>query len=211
MREDTGRNHTIASGDSITAIARENGYLWSTLWDHPRNAALRQKRQNPNQLVAGDALYLPAKGGKSVSKPVDARHAFKLRGEPTRLQLQLKCLGEPRANEAYTISWGDQVVHGSTDGQGRIDETLAAQVRSVTLQLDGGAESYTLAVGELEPVSELRGLQQRLTNLGHGRCGSGELDDATRAALLSFQRAEALQETGEPDAATRALLEQRHG
>ena len=212
MSDNTDRSITVGNNDSLTSIARSNGYLWSTIWDYGKNAALKQKRPNPNQLVPGDEVVLPPKGDKSVSKPTDACHHFKLKGEPTRLKFQLLCLGEPRANIRYTINYNGTVVHGSTDGDGTIDEPLDGKVQSVQLLLPNTEESYQIAVGALEPVSQLRGVQQRLSNLGYDcPSTSGTMDESTRKAIAAFQKAEKQPETGQADAATCALLEQKHG
>ena len=212
MSEDLDRTVTVGQNDSLTSISRSNGYLWRTVWDYGKNGALRQKRPQPNQLVPGDEVVLPPKGDKSVSKPTDALHKFKFKGEPARLKFQLMCMGEPRANLRYTLSYGDQVIHGTTDGEGKLDEPLDGKVQSAQLLLPDSGESYQIAVGALEPVQQLRGVQQRLSNLGYDcPSTSGELDSSTQKAIAAFQKAEKLQETGQADAATCARLEQRHG
>ncbi|MGO4781865.1 peptidoglycan-binding protein, partial [Lysobacter sp. 2RAB21] len=55
------------------------------------------------------------------------------------------------------------------------------------------------------------GLQHRLNNLGFD-CGGedGDIGDATRDALLRFQRAQGLAESGEADEDTRARLDALH-
>jgi N-acetylmuramoyl-L-alanine amidase len=204
--------YTVGAGESLASIAKENGYLWKTIWDHPGNAALRKKRTYPNQLMEGDELVLPDKGARAVDKPTDARHQFKRKGEPTRLKLQLLSMGEPRKNEAYTLTFGGQVIHGNTDAQGRIDHPVPGEAKSARLLLANGSEAYDVAIGGLDPIESVSGVQHRLSNLGYD-CGgeSGEAGDATRAAVLAFQRAQKLKETGVIDDATRARLRDRHG
>lgn len=204
-------SYTVSAGESLASIAKDNGYLWKTIWDDGKNAALKAKRPNPNQLVEGDELWLPDKGSKTVSKPVDAKHTFKRKGEPTRLKLQLLSMGDPRKNEPYTLTFGDQVVHGSTDDQGKIDEPIPGEVKTATLKLGNGAETYPIAVGGLDPIDEISGVQHRLSNLGFKVGGeNGTVGDATKKALLAFQRAQGLQESGEIDAATKAKLGELH-
>ncbi len=206
-----GTNHTVGKGESLASIAKENGFLWKTLWDHGNNAELKAQRRNPNQLVEGDVLFLPEKGKKEVGKPVDARHKFKRRGEPTRLKLQLLNMGEPRRNEPYTLTFGDEVIHGTTDADGKIDQPIPGETKTATLSLGDGAEVYEVAIGELDPIDEITGVQHRLSNLGFDCEGEdGEIGDATRDALRRFQRANGLEETSEPDAATKAKLTELH-
>lgn len=208
---DDGTIYRVGAGEGLAAIAKTHGYLWKTLWEHGRNGALRGKRSNPNQLVEGDEVYLPPKAGKQVEKPTDAKHAFKRKGEPTRLKLKLMELDEPRSNEAYTLTFGDKVIHGTTDGDGRIDQPIPGETASATLMLDAARETYSIAVGRLDPIDQLAGVQQRLTNLGFD-CNDelGELGDATRNALKRFQAANGLDATGDPDGATKAKLRELH-
>lgn len=204
-------NYTVAENDSIASIAKDHGFLWKTIWEHGSNAGLRAKRKDPNQLVPGDEIFIPDKGSKSVSKPVDARHTFKRKGEPTKLKLRLTVLDEPRAKEAYTLVFGDKVIHGVTDGDGKLEHPIPGETRSATLTLSEGAEVYDIAIGALRPVSDTAGVQRRLENLGFD-CGgeSGSIGDATRDALKRFQSQYGLEATGEPDDATRAKLEELH-
>jgi len=203
--------YTVSAGDSMASIAKDNGYLWKTLWEHPDNAGLRSKRSGPNQLVEGDVVFLPDKSAKEVDKPTDGKHRFKRKGEPTRLKLQLTEMGEPRKHEKYTLTFGDQVIHASTDDQGRIDQPIPGETRTATLHLGGGSEAYEIGIGELDPVDQISGVQHRLANLGFPCDGEdGELGDATRAALKRFQAANGLQESGEADGPTRAKLSELH-
>lgn len=202
--------YTVSEGESIASIAKQNGYLWKTIWDHGNNAALKAKRKNPNQLVAGDELFLPEKGAKAVSKGTDSRHRFTRKGEPTKLKLKLSMLGEPRKNEKYTIVFGDQVIHGTLDAEGRLEHFIPGETKIATLSLSEGKEVYSIALGQLDPIDQPRGVQQRLCNLGCPCEVSGQIDDSTRAALSKFQAQQQLPVTGEPDAATKAKLVALH-
>lgn len=205
-------DYIVSAGDSLASIAKDNGYLWKTLWEHGSNTALKNQRKNPNQLVEGDKLFLPDKAAKNVSKPTDAKHKFKRKGEPTSLKMQLTSLGEPRKNEAYTLTFGDQVIHGQTDGEGKFEHPIPGEVKGATLMLSGGKEVYNIAIGLLDPSSLTSGIRQRLGNLGYD-CGGdsgNELGDATRAALKRFQADNKLKPSGEIDADTRSKIDQLH-
>ncbi len=203
--------HTVSHGESIASIAKNQGFLWKTIWEHPNNAGLRTKRKDPNQLVAGDELFIPEKGNKSVSRPVDARHTFTRKGEPTRLRLRMTTQDDARANEAYTLTFGTQVIHGVTDDDGKIDHPIPGETQSARLTMSEGQEVYDVEIGGLPPANENQGIQSRLENLGFD-CGGerGQIGEGTRRAIKRFQAQQGLQISGEVDAATQNKLEALH-
>ncbi len=204
--------HTVGPGDSIPSIAHENGFLTSTIWDHPRNAQLKARRKDPNVLFPGDEVFIPEKELKEVEKSTNSKHVFKLRGEPYKIRLRLLRLGKPRANEPYVLAIDGTLFKGTTDSNGILEHVIPRNAKSGMLTLSGGKERMPVHVGRLDPIDELQGIQQRLNNLGFD-CGAadGELNDLTRAALAQFQAKYQLEPTGEPDAATKAKLDEVHG
>jgi hypothetical protein len=203
--------HVVSPGDTIVSIAEEYGFLSSTIWDHPQNAALKAKRKSPNILYPGDEVFIPEKELKYESRSTGAKHNFQVKGEPNRLKLQLMRMGKPRANEDYVLNIDGKITMGKTDGSGYIDQVIPRDARSGTLMLKGGKEKFPVRIGHLDPIDQITGVQQRLNNLGFN-CGpeDGELNDRTRAALAAFQKKHKLTESGEPDAATKAKLGSLH-
>ena len=52
--------YTIKSGDTLSAIAKRNGFAsWQEIYFHPDNAAFRKKRPNPDRIFPGDVLMIP--------------------------------------------------------------------------------------------------------------------------------------------------------
>ena len=202
---------TISQGQDIASLAHEHGHFPDKIWNHSQNAALKAKRKTPNQLMPGDQVFVPDIEVKYEDKPTDQQHKFKVKGTPHKFRLQLKRLGKPRANEAYVLQLEASHKSGQTDGQGWIEEFVPGNAKGGKLLLQGGKEIIPIRLGDLNPVDEISGVQQRLNNLGF-KCGSedGELDDRTRAALKKFQGGYALPETGEADAATQAKLKELH-
>jgi hypothetical protein len=198
---------TVQQGDSIPSIAVENGFFWETIWNHGENAQLKAKRTSPNQLFPGDEVFVPELRRKTESRPVDARHRFKRKGVPAKLRVQLMRLDEPRKNEPYVLDIDGTMIRGTTDGNGKIEQYMPPNAKSVSINLQGGKEVIKLRIGHLDPIDEISGVQQRLNNLGFN-AGSedGELDDQTRSALKTFQQKHGLDPSGEIDDSTRAKL-----
>lgn len=201
----------VSLGDSIPSIALTNGYFWRTIWEYGPNAGLKAKRQNPNVLQPGDQVALPDKTTKKVVKPVDGTHQFKRRGEPSMLRLKLMLDDEPRAKEPYqlNIDQGRLVKSGTTDASGVLEEVIPGDARVAELILNNGKESFKLAVGYLNPIDSISGVQQRLNNLGF-RAGAedGEMNDDLRDALKRFQARYELTQSGEIDGAVKSKLQE---
>ena len=203
--------YTVRQGDSIASIAEQNGFLWDTIWNHGNNAGLKAERKDPNVLFPGDEVFIPEKGQKQVDKPADARHRFVRKGVPHKLKVKLATADEARAGEPYTLVVGDQVLHGSLDGDGAFEHDVPGDAKTAQLILSGGDEIINLRVGGLDPVGETSGAQQRLRNLGFDVGGeSGTIGPKTTGALRAFQDRNGLPLTGELDGATKAKLQEVH-
>jgi hypothetical protein len=200
--------HLIGEHASIPSLAKDAGFFWRTIWDHPQNAALKAKRRDPNVLRAGDEVFVPEREVKSCGRTSGARHSFKRLGDPLRFKLQLRSMGEPRRGEDYVLQIGATRIRGKTDGDGNLETFLPGNTRSAKLLLGGGKEEYTLKISRLDPIEDLSGVQQRLNNLGFA-CGEekGELTPRTEQALRSFQAQHDLPVTGKADGPTRRKLE----
>lgn len=202
---------TVSPGDSIPSIAKDNGFFWETIWNHPKNAALKAKRKDPNLLFEGDEVWVPELELREESRGTNACHKFKLKGQQVKFKLKLLMMGEPRAGEQYSLVVDGTLYSGTTGGDGLLEHVLPANAKEGKLLLRGGKEEYPVRIGHLDPMDEIAGVQQRLNNLGfNGGAEDGQMNDALQAALKAFQLQRGLQPTGELDAATKAKLEEAH-
>jgi len=203
--------HVVKQGDSLTSIADQHGYFWRTLWNHPKNAKLKEKRKNPNILMAGDQVFIPEKTQRAESVPTGKTHTFRVRGVPARLNLRLLDVwGSPRVGVKYTLKVDNQDFSGQSDDDGQISQVIPAQAGKAVLKLETG-EEWKLDLGHVNPTEYTSGVQARLKNLGYYKGPiSGDLDDATRDAIRRFQGSCGLQPTGEADASTQDALLQAH-
>lgn len=180
--------HRAGSDECMVSIAARYGFYWRTLWNLPQNAALKAKRTNPNVLKEGDEVFVPARRIKEEIRPTDARHHFRLVASPSKFRMRLLSSGEPRASLPYTCLVDGHLLSGQTDSDGVLSLSIPPGAKTGFLRLrDGGTfEEYDLDFGSLDPLKEISGIQQRLNNLGYDCEVTGELDDQTRDAILSF-------------------------
>lgn len=207
------RKHTVKPAECLSSIAFEHGFFWQSLWEHPDNAELRQARDSPFVLDPGDVVHIPEREPREVEVATEARHTFRLKGVPAKLRLRLRTMGQPLANLPYVLECGGQTITGTTDASGRIELFVPPNAPPGTLRVGEGEHLrvYGLVPRALNPVSELDGMQSRLTNLGYYRGPlHGKLDAATVAALERFQRDHDLEVNGRADEATLSMLSDVH-
>jgi hypothetical protein len=182
--------HRVRAGECIASIAFQHGLFPETVWQHDENAELRALRKDPSLLVAGDRVFIPDLRERWHSVSTDARHVFRRRGVPERISVQLlDAQDRPRAGVPFTLYVGSAVVTGESDSEGWVRAYVSPAATHATLELPDG-ETYTLAIGDLDPVETVRGLKQRLRALGYpcGNDASPELEDETRDAIDRFVR-----------------------
>jgi len=205
-----GQTYIVQKGDSIPSIAKANGFFWKTIWNHGKNAGLKNKRKNPTVLCAGDEVFIPPLEKKTESKGSDSTHKFKVKGEPVKVAMKLyKSDGKPRANEAYELMLEKgKVLKGNTDGSGVLKAAIPNDLKQAMLKLSNGKEQHPLSIGGLDPVDEVSGIQHRLGNLGFDCPDHGDVCDATKRAIENFQAQNKLDVTGEvTDALKNKLLD----
>jgi N-acetylmuramoyl-L-alanine amidase len=204
-------NHTVVQGDSMASLAKKYGFIYQQLWEHADNAELKELRGNPNILLEGDSVFIPDIETKEVEIATEERHTYRRKGIPSKLTLQLFDQGEPRVGLLYTIQFDDGTsVEGETDSEGYVKASVQPERKWGIVEVQGrwGPEKYTVKLGQLDPITELTGVQQRLKNMGRKCEVTGELDEKTQKAIKRFQLEQELEVTGEPDDETRNKLKE---
>ncbi len=160
-------DHTVCEGESIGSIAFEHGFFWETLWEHGSNASLKEKRKDPDVLLAGDVVHVPDLRVREESKGSDAKHQFKRKGVPAQIVLALRrpsakseekaeatgsgndwdfdepkpenLPDEPDPSVPYQLfADGRMIAEGKSDGDGKIKATLSPAARNGVLILHRG-------------------------------------------------------------------------
>jgi N-acetylmuramoyl-L-alanine amidase len=200
------QNYTVQQGDHLSKLAKKFGFSdYHTIWDHPNNADLKQTRQNPNVLYPGDNLFIPDRELRTESRSTDQKHQFKAKKPNLKLRLVLEDMYEkPIAGAKCIVTLGGDSKEITTDGSGRIEEAIPADVHEGTLVIQGDQTPFNniqipILVGNLDPVDTISGQIARLNNLGYfagdpdkpdddsssanGGCGCGGPDDTASAVI----------------------------
>ncbi|BBO88744.1 PGRP and LysM peptidoglycan-binding domain-containing protein [Desulfosarcina ovata] len=215
--------YKVKQGDCISSIALHFGHFWETLWNEPDNTGLWEFRKDPNVLMAGDEVMVPEIRPKAETGATEVCHRFRKKGVPAKLRLRVlmedpfeeqedKEEPKSRANQEYVLDLDGAIYRGTTDDDGIIEVAIPPNARYGKLTVGPDNTVIKVALGELDPVDQISGLQGRLNNLGF-HCGAvtGEINEATQAALRRFQEEHGLEVTGQPDQQTRDKLEEAHG
>ena len=145
----------------------------------------------------------------------EAESEEETQASPARPREQESQEDEPRANLPYTLEIDGQTFSGQTDEEGYLEHPIPGNARRGKLVLEPGTAnevSIPVQLGALDPLTETRGVKQRLNNLAFD-CGD-ETDEPTpqfEAALKAFQEKHGLEATGRPDQETRDKLQEVHG
>lgn len=205
-------NHQVKQGDCISSIAYENGFFPETIWDHPKNAGLKELRKDPNVLVPNDTVFVPDKQIKEVAEPTNQVHKYQLKNAPAVFSVQLfDFLEKPRANQFFEMKIDDKFERsGTTTSEGIAEISLPPNAKRGVMTVGEDSETIEFHFGYLESSDNVRGMQARLQNIGFECAVDGKLDEEMTEVLKSFQRRFDLPLTGKSDSKTLEKLEEIH-
>jgi N-acetylmuramoyl-L-alanine amidase len=211
--------HKVSQGEHASGISHQYGLTdYRKIWNHPSNSSLKQKRQNPHVLFPGDLVSIPDPEPRVESCCTDKRHSFRMRGPVLRLRLVLEDLFEkPIANARCVLVLENEFCDVTTDGDGRIDQTIPPDVCTASLVIQDAQTPFDfvqipMKIGYLDPANEISGQQARLNNLGYFPGDSGDKEDsAFRSAVEEFQCDHGLGVDGVCGPKTQARLKEVHG
>ncbi len=203
----------VKQGEHLSRIAHQYGFAdYRTIWEHPNNAALKNKRKNPNVLFPGDQVFIPDKQEKGESCATTKRHRFQVARPPLKLRIVVKDFDDqPVANTECELEVEGAVYKLKTNAQGLIEKEIPRTAERGKLTIPDLGIEHPVKIGHLDPSEEDSGWQARLINLGYHAGPVGDSNEQIRAALEEFQCDHGLNVTGVLDAATKAKLEKIHG
>jgi Putative peptidoglycan binding domain len=223
-------DHEVKQGDCVSSVAALHGFSPEVLWSIPENEPVKKRGRKENVLFPGnpkdpkegpaDIIHIPSKRKKTATVSTGIRYTVRHKAIPEYLRIRfIDASGDPRKGVPYLLQLQDASggaltsVEGETDPSGRMEEPIPPSATLGFITLGRGEERRTIeiAIGYLDPIDTITGVQGRLANLGY-TCGTeeGEVGLATRWALRRFQAANNLRVTGAIDDATRSALERQH-
>jgi hypothetical protein len=191
--------HTVERGDCLSLLGHEHRIPWKKIWDHPDNELLRRNRGNPNILHPGDRVFIPTLEERVESCPTEKKHRFRTSGSTWLRIAVLDIDHKPVPDIAFNYIFdGVRRPPGKTDAEGIAESILPEGVRQVVLKLPWG--EMPIEVAHLAPAHTVRGIQQRLRNLG---VDPGPIDGLygplTARGISEFQALEGLPVNGAID------------
>jgi hypothetical protein len=207
------RDHRVQKGDCITSIAAANGHFWDVVWNDPANAKLKELRQHPNLLMEGDVVRIPPIRLRTFSLATGTTHRFRRQGIPATLHLRFTDFDRPRADLPYKLMVDDAPIQeGTLDSDGQLEAWIQPGAKKALVRLGDPPEEHEFLLGHVPPVSEIAGVHARLRNLDYAAGpAAARMTPELNNALRRFQRDWEIEETGEPDEATRQKLSEVHG
>ena len=210
--------HTVKQGEHLSGIAATYGFAdWHALWDHPENAALKEKRKNPNVLFPDDQVFIPDKEQKKESISAGASHKFTLRKPKVTLRIALRGIDDhPLANTKCELQVDGKSFPVTSNGDGLVEQEVPAGAsggKLVVKGVDGFPDlDIPIKIGHLDPVEEISGQVARLNNLGYNAGPADEIDGKLfPAAVEEFQCDQGLTVDGTCGPKTQAKLREIHG
>lgn len=209
-----GIKHVVQEGECLSTIALQYDFSnWRTIYDAPENLKFRKKRPNPNVIYPGDIIIIPDREQRTEeNRQTEKRHKYIVKRERWVFRIEMKdeegngIEGEPYIFEIA----GEMPMKGKSGAGGLIEIEVPGHLRQARLKFLG--EWFDVNIGTLDPVARVKGIQERLNNLGF-KAGpvDGIVGPKTRRAVYAFQLTQPdLKATGLIDDDTRKRLLKVH-
>ena len=189
--------YKVKQGDRLPTIARKKGFArWETIWDFAGNAALKELRSNAHVLFPDDEVSIPSKLSR-VAEVQGGAAEYVVRTAPEMLRVRFAEFesmdGDPVMFRA-TPDAGNDLFEGELADDGTMEIDLPPDTTKVVVELfcgdgDDPFVTYEFDVGDMDPLTEVTGIQARLANLGYyDGAIDGDAGDVTKSAVARFRR-----------------------
>ena len=189
--------HKVVQGERMATIATQYKFLrWQTLWDFADNSDLKDLRKNPNILFPDDEVAIPTKL-KREAEVAGGKAKYVVASSCEVLRVCFDCAsnnGEQPLSCIARPDTGGEDIEGTLSAEGWMEIPLPPNTSRVEVKLwkddpETPLLIYDLAVGEMDPCSEVTGVQGRLANLGYYEGAiDGNTGPALAGAIAQFRR-----------------------
>ena len=213
------RPYIVRQGDHLARLAYVHGFDANEVWSHESNAELRVMGRTPEILNPGDILYLPVKPKEGLAFSAGTSNRYRAQVPTVKVSMAFKDADRVLADEPYEVHGlgtdgsSGQPEARKTDGNGKVELELPVTTREVTIIFPNQNIAYEVRVGDMDPASEISGVQKRLENLGYLPRDRESASEAAymQGAIAQFQKEHGLSPTGTLDENTSKLLKDEHG
>lgn len=213
--------HLVRQGEYLSLLAHRRGADPDEVWQHDKNAQLREARMSRDVLLPGDVVWLPIREQRKHALAVSSSNTFHVVVPRNRIRVVFRNGEEPVANAPYVIhGLGPKPLEGVSDGEGAVAFDAPYSVTQVTLTFVALQRRHVVRIGHLDPIESPSGVKQRLQHLGYygwivaprpSDPAVIDSDERDARAVRAFQEKVGLAPTGEVDDAMRAALLDAHG
>lgn len=209
--------HRVAQGEFVAKIAARYGVGAASIWDHPDNRDLKDRRKSPHILKPGDSLFVPEQERREVEAATGKLHRFKVKLATTTLRVRFHLEDDARSEVPFVANVQGAEIEGTLDGDGALELTVPVDTPFIDVELrpeDEPPMRFRLDVGHLDPADDPGGVAQRLRHLGYDWDAGGAADglgEEGARLLAGFQKKHGLDPTGQIDDAVRDKLRDVHG
>ena len=207
--------YVIRQGDHLAKLAFAHGFDADKVWNDAKNAEIKAARKKSSILHPGDIVHFPRAKHEGLPLTKGTTNPYSVTIPKKTLRLVFK--DERLFGAKYVIEGLGAALAGVTDGSGVLTGQIPVHVREVNVVFPAVHVEYGVLIGDLDPIDETTGVRKRLEHLGFRKSSQGasesdvEAKEADRSAIEAFQAAKGLQATGELDDATKAALVDAHG
>lgn len=162
----------LSEGEQISALAEQHGFRnWHHVWNHPKNAQLRQLRTNHHTLHPGDLVFVPNKEAKKELAETGRVNPFEADLAPLFLRIRLEDVNaKPLAKTDCSLGLDKKPEAVVTDAKGIIEHEVGKQIKKGEIVAAPSAKpllKFDLKIGSLRDQNTFAGQQERLNNLGY--------------------------------------------
>jgi hypothetical protein len=161
------RPHVVLQGEHLHDLAIRYGTDVPSIWDLADNQRLKDQGRTPEQLAAGDVVYVPVVKRKFL--PLQVGQVNRLTATLPTTDVTVKLHGDDHkglASVAFEVPLLG--VKGQTDGDGNIHlKRVPLSLKILNVHLVKQNVTLEVRVGHLDPVTTPSGKAQRLAHLGY--------------------------------------------